>query len=333
MKRAEKFIIPPNWKVLFKDMGLDLRVVLGFAELPLGLFEQQKILLSPPQYFQLWRGIDMAAQAQGIELGLKLAEVMSFEFFDVPIFAAICSPNLNSAVRRLQEYKPLIGPMDLTLSITDTVTEISISCYGFTGTLPSSLNLSELVFFTQLTRLATRQNIKPVKVILPDLPSNQSAYTKYFGCDINLGDETKIVFSGRDARMPFLTDNQTMLNIFDIENRKNLDAMVSSHATSTTVYTYLLDLLPQGDSSIETTSSRMAMSKRTLQRKLSVEGNSYQSILRKVREELAHYYLNETELPISEVSFLLGFQESNSFIRAYSSWAGIPPGQVRCDKE
>lgn len=330
MKRADKFVIPPNWKVLFKDLGLNLQVVLGYAELPLGLFEQKKVQLSPSQYFQLWQGIDKAAQVQGIELGLKLAEVMSFESFDVPIFAAICSPNLNSAIKRLQEYKPLIGPMELRLDQTDATTEIEISCYGFTSALPSSLSLTELVFFTQLTRLATRQSINPITVVLPDLPRNLSAYIDYFGCEIAQGSATKVVFSSKDARVPFLTNNQTMLSLFDCELRKKLEVMESNHTTSRTVYTHLMDLLPQGESSIEVVASQMAMSKRTLQRKLSVEGNSYQSILHKVREELAHYYLKETDLPITEVSFLLGYQETNSFIRAYNSWTGVSPGHVRC---
>lgn len=330
MKRADKFVIPANWKVLFKDLGINLQLALGYADLPRGLFEQKKVQLSPSQYFQLFQGIDKAAQTQGFDLALKLAEVMSFESFDAPIFAAICSPNLNSAIRRLQEYKPLIGPMELTLDQTDTKTEIEISCYGFTGALPSSLSLTELVFLTQLTRLATRQSINPIQVVLPELPLNLSAYINYFGCDITLGSATKVVFSNKDARVPFLTNNQTMLNIFDSELRKKLDVMESNHTASRAVYTHLMDLLPQGNSSIEVVASHMAMSKRTLQRKLSAENNSYQSILHKVREELAHYYLRETELSINEVSFLLGFQETNSFIRAYNSWTGISPGQVRC---
>lgn len=330
MKRADKFVVPPNWQVMFNDMGISLQAVLGYAQLPSGIFEQKKVQLSPSQYFQFWQGIDKAAQAQGRELALVLAEVMSLESFDVPIFAAICSPNLNAAVKRLQEYKPLIGPMELKLVMTSEKTELEISCYGHTGKLPISLSLSELVFFTQLTRLATRQSIKPLKVVLPELPENLDAYVEYFGCPITQGSAVQLVFSGQDAQTPFLTNNQTMLNIFDSELRKKLESMESSYTASSSVYTHLMDLLPQGESSIEVVASRMAMSKRTLQRKLSQEGSSYQTILHNVREELAHYYLKETSLPIAEVSFLLGFQESNSFIRAYSAWTGMSPGQVRC---
>ena len=329
MKRADKFVIPSNWKVLFNDLGINIQVALSYAELPLGLFEQKSVQLSPSQYFQLWRGIDKAAKAQDISLALKFAEVMSLEAFDVPIFAAICSRNLNSAIKRLQEYKPLIGPMVLDLNHTETVTEIILSCYGSSELLPKSLNLTELVFFTQLTRLATRQNICPVLVELPELPSNLEQYKKYFGCQVIQGEEVKIVFSTEDAEVPFLTDNQTMLAVLEGDIHKKLDSLAIDNVISKQVFSHLMEMLPQGESSIEVVASRMAMSKRTLQRKLSTEKTSYQAILHKVREELAHYYLKETKLPINEVSFLLGFQESNSFIRAYNAWTGISPSQAR----
>ncbi|CAK2649586.1 AraC family transcriptional regulator [Vibrio crassostreae] len=329
MKRANKFLVPPNWKVLFNDLGIDLQQALRYAELPLMLFSQSKVILSPPQYFQLWRGIEASAQAKEIDIALKLAEVMSIESFDVPIFAAICSPNLNAAVKRLQEYKPLIGPMELNIQQTEQYTQIDISCYGYEGTLPRTLNLVELVFFTQLARLATRKCVQPIEIILPELPSNLSPYQTYFGCSIHQGKQTSIAFSAEDARTPFLTDNQLMVSVFESALRQRLETITHIGTTSDAVYKVLLDLLPQGDSSIESVASFMALSKRTLQRKLATEGVSYQTVLQKVRQQLAEYYLNETELPLIEVSFLLGFQEPNSFIRAYSAWTGVSPGQVR----
>jgi len=329
MKRANKFVIPPNWKVLLNDLGIELEQALSYAELPLNLFSQSKVQLSPSQYFQLWCGIEAAAQAKEIDISLKLAEVMSFESFDVPIFAAICSPNLNAAVKRLQEYKPLIGPMVLDIEQNDQYTQIDISCYGYEGTLPSALNLVELVFFTQLTRLATRKNIQPIKVLLPNLPNDPSPYQTYFGCSIHQGKKTSIRFSAEDARMPFLTNNQMMLSVFESDLKQKLEAVTPSRTISDSVSTILLDMLPQGESSIESIASRIAMSKRTLQRKLAGESISYQTVLQQVRQQLAEHYLNETELPLIEISFLLGFQESNSFIRAYRAWTGVSPGQVR----
>jgi AraC-like DNA-binding protein len=329
MKRADKFIIPNNWKVLFNDLGINLPASLRYAKLPPGLFDQERIQLSPSQYFQLWQGIEDASLAQGIDLPLTLSKVMSIESFDAPIFAAICSPNLNSALKRLQEYKPLIGPMILALDQSDIATHAEISCYGYEGELPRSVNLTELVFFTQLARLALRKQIKPIKVELPELPENLNAYVDYFGCNITKGESTSITFSAEDAQTPFLTNNHTLLRVFDGDIRNKLEQLNQSDATTDKVYDNLMNLLPQGISSIEIVASNMAMSKRTLQRKLSAEQSNYQTVLNLVRQDLATHYLTKTDLPITEVSFLLGFQETNSFNKAYRSWTGMSPTLTR----
>ncbi|USD63399.1 AraC family transcriptional regulator ligand-binding domain-containing protein [Vibrio sp. SCSIO 43140] len=327
MRRANKFVIPPNWKLLFSDLGLNIEEVLAYAGLPKGLFSQEKIQLSPSQYFQLWRGVDLAAH--GKEMPLEFAKVMSLEFFDVPIYAAICTPNLNAAAKRLQEYKPLIGPMLLDIKSTTDFTDLEISCYGYEEPLPLCLNLSELIFFTQLTRLATRQHVKPLQVELPALPSDIAAYESYFGCSITKGDSTRIRFSAKDANTPFLTSNQVMLNCFENELQKQLNEMVGEKQITDRVKSVLLDALPQGQSSIDFVARELAMSKRTLQRKLSTEAQSYQDVLQEVRQSLAQDYLTKSDLPVSEISFLLGFQESNSFIRAYTTWNGQSPNQLR----
>ncbi|WP_112479321.1 AraC family transcriptional regulator [Vibrio variabilis] len=332
MKRANKFVIPPNWKLLFQDLGLSIEEVLACAELPSGLFRQQKIQLSPAQYFQLWHGIDIAAQ--GRDMPLEFANVMSLEFFDVPIYAAICTPNLNSAAKRLQEYKPLIGPMILDIEQTHDFTELGIRCYGHEAPLPLCLNLSELIFFTQLARLATRKTVTPTRVELPKLPKHPKKYEAYFGCPLTLGSETKVRFSAADATLPFLTHNQTMLNCFEGELQKQLERATSTSSPENTDITaqvtqVLINALPQGQSSIDYVSGQLAMSKRTLQRKLSEQEQSYQELLQEVRQSLAHDYLTKSQLPISEIAFLLGFQESNSFIRAHTSWHGLSPHQQR----
>lgn len=134
MKRASKFTIPPNWKVLFNDLGLNVHEILAHAGLPQGLFEQPKVQLTPAQYFQIWHGIEAASH--GTEMPLKLAEVLSFESCDVPIYAAMCSDNLNAALVRLRDYKPLIGPMILDIEKDNTASQLTFGCYGYEGNYP-----------------------------------------------------------------------------------------------------------------------------------------------------------------------------------------------------
>jgi AraC-like DNA-binding protein len=44
---------------------------------------------------------------------------------------------------------------------------------------------------------------------------------------------------------------------------------------------------------------------------------------------LAKHYLKNSDVTGAEISFLLGFEDPNSFFRAFHTWAGETPGQVR----
>lgn len=327
MKHASKFTFSKNWLVLLNDMQIDQGDVLTFAKLPADLFKQPEVILTPEEYFRLWQGIEDAAGDK--EIGLLLAERLSVEAFDPAIFACICSPDLNTALNRLRHYKPLIGPLILNVQISDTETHLEIECYGYEGTIPRSLGITELVFFTQLARLATRKRIVPLSLQLPEIPNNITAYTEYFGCAPRVGSRIEISFDAVDATRPFLTSNVSMWTFFEGQLNQRLKDLDASASTVERVRAVLLEALPVGESSMEQIAAKLAMSKRTLQRRLTEEAETYQSVLQQTRSELADHYLQKSGLSLGEISFMLGFQEPNSFIRAYSSWKGVSPGQMR----
>lgn len=327
MKRAKKFSFSPSWKLLLSDMGIDPLAVLKHAKLPDDLFSRQHFTLTPNEYYRLWEGIETASGEK--EAPLLLAKHMTVEAFDPPIFASICSPNLNTALQRLSQYKPLIGPMMSDVEVNSKHTSITVNCYGYDAEIPKYLGVSELIFFTQLARLATRENIKPIAIELPLLPNNREDYEAYFGCELTHSERIKITFSAKDAALPFLTENVSMWAFFEDSLNKKLVDLDSEASTSERVKAALLESLPSGESSIEGIASKLAMSKRTLQRKLTHEAESFQNLLQEVRGELADHYLEKSTLSLGEISFLLGFKEANSFIRAYSNWKGVSPGIYR----
>ena len=77
--------------------------------------------------------------------------------------------------------------------------------------------------------------------------------------------------------------------------------------------------------------SELAISSRTLQRRLHQEGTTFQEVLDELREELARHYLSATEYSSAEISFLLGYEEPNSFFRAFRTWTGETPEIVRAN--
>ena len=327
MKQASRFAVNKGWKILLADMGINVNDVLRLANLPEDLFLRQDASISVSEYCQLWRGMEQLAGVE--QLPLMIGQAISAEVFDPPIFASFCSPNLITAFDRLQHYKRLIGPMYLALENTEDFFGATIECYGREEELPLSLSLSELVFFTQLARLATRHRVVPIWVSTPNLPDNLEAYEAFFGTELRQGNHTEIRFTLADAQRPFLTENANLWSFFEGDLNKRLSDLDSQATTAERLKSLLLEMLPSGLTAMEPAAARLAMSKRTLQRKLTAEGTSFQEILQQTRVDLAQHYLSESELSQGEISFLLGFQDTNSFIRAYSSWTGQPPGQFR----
>ena len=76
-------------------------------------------------------------------------------------------------------------------------------------------------------------------------------------------------------------------------------------------------------------SKTLGVSPRTLQRRLGAEDVKYQDILNQTREQLARHYLTSSSLSGGEISFLLGYDNPNSFFRAFQQWTGTTPETVR----
>lgn len=66
----------------------------------------------------------------------------------------------------------------------------------------------------------------------------------------------------------------------------------------------------------------LGLSRRTLQRRLKEENTSFQQQLNHTRELLTKNYLRNTTLSAEDIAYLLGYQDLNSFYRAFSLWTG-----------
>ena len=66
-----------------------------------------------------------------------------------------------------------------------------------------------------------------------------------------------------------------------------------------------------------------------MQRRLAEEGTSFGDILQNTRRELAKSYLQESQLSINEIAYLLGFSEHANFSRACKRWFGRAPSEYR----
>lgn len=331
MTHAKTFPVEAGWQTLLKDLGVKPADVLRRAGLPEDLLARPQVGLSTAEYFSFWRSLEAAV---GDPLfPLRLVEAITPEIFSPPIFAALCSPNMRLATQRLSHYKRLVAPMALDMSF-DARGSLSLGPRWLDARVapPLSVVASELAFLVRLARLATREPIRAIRVTMPTLPDPLPAYEQYFGTSVRKGEAARITFSASDADLPFLTANDRIWQVFEPDLRRRLTELDETASTSDRVRALLLESLPSGQTSMDAVAGRLAMSKRTLQRRLAEDGVTFQALVNQTREALARHYLTNTTLSNGEISFLLGFEDPNSFFRAFHDWTGRTPEALRPGK-
>lgn len=325
-----EYAIEPTWRMLLKDMGLSASNILKRAELPEDLFNQTSARISAGAYNRLWNSL--ATELADPLFPIAIGRAISTEAFSPPIFAALCSPDMLTATRRISQYKPLIAPLSLDVVLgEDGGMTLTLEWLDKTNPPPASMVMTEFVFFTQLIRIATREQVSPSAILTPALPpANEiEAYEAYFGVLPAASNAHSISFSPQDTTRPFLTANEGMWEMFEPELKRRLDGLDEEASESERVRAVLLESLPSGLTGMGDVARKLAMSKRTLQRRLSTEGTTFREILQDTREALAKHYLGQTSLSAQEISFLLGFDEPNSFYRAFNDWTGETPDGMR----
>ena len=73
----------------------------------------------------------------------------------------------------------------------------------------------------------------------------------------------------------------------------------------------------------------LALSPRTLQRKLADAGTNFQAVHDAARQALAEELLRDTRLNLTDVAYMLGYREQSSFNRACREWFGNTPARTR----
>ncbi|MFR7995541.1 MAG: helix-turn-helix domain-containing protein [Clostridium sp.] len=298
--------------------GIPVDEVLKRAEIPLDIFTKDNPSITNNKYVRFMEAIDEIIPNK--ELPIKLAIAENIETITPPIFAAYCSKNARECIKRISQYKSLAGAIKFL--INDEANEMQVSICGEEGIeLPEIIIGIEMVLLLNLIRKATKKHIIPKKVIVKR-PFTNLEYERFFEVKARVGNSNTIVFSNQDLEINFITRNESMWNFFEPELKKRLSEMEKEESFGAKVRSILVELLPSGKFAIEDVCHKLGISKRTLQRKLKDEDTTFQKQLNHTRELLAKNYLNNTHLSSEDIAYLLGYQDLNSFFRAFSLWTG-----------
>ncbi|MET0703607.1 MAG: AraC family transcriptional regulator ligand-binding domain-containing protein [Mycobacterium sp.] len=320
------YALDTTWRTLLRDLDVRPADVLRRAGLADDLFQQPSARLAPEDYYRLWHSVEVETGDPAFPV--RMCESVGAESFSPPLFAALCSPDFVSAAQRIAQYKTLVAPLRFSVSDSGGVFAVELSWLDAPPP-PTSLVLAELLFCVTLVRLGTREAVCPIEVTTTTLPATPAPYEKFLGARLQRGRTHRVAFATADATLPFLTSNEPLWAVFEPELRRRLADLETPATTAARVRAALLEALPSGLASMDTIARKLAVSRRTLQRRIEAEGTTYQQILDNTRTDLARHYLENTAVSVGEIAFLLGFSEPNSFYRAFRVWTGTTPDIVR----
>lgn len=173
-----------------------------------------------------------------------------------------------------------------------------------------------------------KEHIVPKAVLLRHEIDNP-AFNEFLGIQIQSDQKNMLILSKEDAEKPFISKNDVMWDYFEPELKRRLSELEIDDTFAARVRSALIELLPGGQSGIDDVSVKLGCSKRTLQRKLNEENTTYQKQLNHTRELLAKHYINNTDMTSNDIAYLLGYQDMNSFLRAFSLWTVMTIGEYR----
>lgn len=263
--------------------------------------------------------------------GLALAERLPIGSFSLLEFAVRSAPTLGHALQVLVEHRGELNPAVVyTLTRQRRAAVLEITVPGRAVGLGPHLNEYSLAIVLRQARAVTGSPLRPERAAFaharptsPGAPERALETTVTYGalaCRLELSaDALGLPLRYRDdALHGYLLDTLRSRALPSTEER--LAHRVSAH---------LARVLGDGSSSPKEVAAAFAMSPRTLQRRLELEGESFSALLDQARRVRAESYLANPSLEAGDLVKLLDMGSTRTFRRACARWFGPESQGIR----
>ena len=322
------FRVPGRLALKLQELGISIPSVLRRAGLPRDLFDQTRILVSTDELFALWRAIE--AVSSDPLIGLKLGVETKTERFHPMAIAAPSTQNLVAASEHMARYKRLTAPEEILTLLDAEEFRVGFRWLLAVDAEPQILTDYCFSWMLSLARHGTGTQLRPLRVEYVQQPANLRAIERILSCKaVGGASRNVIVFRASDSTAPFVTRNAELLDLLAPQFEEQLRQFKAEDGFIELVHRAIQDRLTGQRPSIDAISQVLHMSPRTLQRRLQESGSSFQRVLDEARHQMARYYLSNSVLELNEAAYLLGFEDPNSFGRAFRAWEGVPPSDWR----
>jgi AraC-like DNA-binding protein len=278
-----------------------------------------------------WR---LAATMTGdAAIGVHVAESLLRGALDLVEYAFRSSPSLAAGLERLARYGRVLSDRvaarmeahgeGLLLLVRDT---------GSTALHPGRAEFA-LAAALKFAREGTGENITPLQVCFAHpAPEDESEHRQFFRRSVRFdAGSNSMILSAGDAACPMQAADEALASIV----RRRLDKLLAERdlhgpgPLGGRVRRMMVEHLGEMTLTPDAAARALAVSRRTLSRRLADEGTSFRDILDEVRREFACALLQDRSLSIADVAFFLDYSEPAAFNRSFRRWTGHTPGAFR----
>jgi AraC-like DNA-binding protein len=311
-----------------EELGVRGSAVLRRAGLPQEFLDQPRVLLKTEELFALWRAIGEVSQDPAI--GLRLGTESKTERFHPIGVAALSSENFGAAIDQMARYKQLTCPEEIRQEIDGDEWSVQFRWLLADEVEPAVLIECAFAWVLSTGRVGTGTRLSPIRVEFVQPRGHVKTIERHFGCPVVCGSpRNAIMFRASDAQRPFVTRNAELLAMLAPQFEEELKHENRVENFVERVRIAIQQKLTGRRPTIEDIADALHTSSRTLQRRLQEERSSFQQVLDEARHQLARHYLNNSYLELNEAAYLLGYEDGNSFVRAFRTWEGVPPARWR----
>lgn len=319
--------------------GVDSAELLDRVQLSPQILSQRDQRIAASTYLELLgHGVRLTGDAQ---LGLHLGEAVRPGYYGVLGYLIMSCATLADALHRQARYAALVGNLG-QVDLADEPPRAGLEpqvAHSWQPLLPQQkrqLSEETLAGWVTFGHWISGLDIPPTEVRFQhSAPSDITEYQRIFRCPVLFDQaDNALVFPKRLLATPLGQADAQVRLMLDAYADRLLGEIQQGHSVLDRARLELSRQLPEVGADLQQIAARLALSPRTLQRRLREAGLSFNQLVDETRQQLVLHYLRDPALELAEIAFLVGFSEPGSLARAFRRWTGQSPGEYRrCLKE
>jgi AraC-like DNA-binding protein len=278
--------------------------------------------------------VNMAASAlQDDFLGFHIAQLADLRELGLLYYDAASSETLSQALQQAARYASIVNEGISLKYVNDDEGDRMILHYvGVSRHLDRHQMEFISTILVRMCRHLTGQHLVPTRTRFTHHRNTVSPdVLEFFGRDIEFNAPVDdLTFAASIEHLPVVNPDpylNRLLVKYSEEALSRQSANLGSFRSA--VENAIVLLLPHGKAQAGEIARRLGVSQRTLARRLLAEGVTFSEVLESLKSHLAQRYLADLSLSISQIAWLLGYQEVSAFTHAFKRWTGRAPRDVR----